>query len=140
MTKLAVALLAAASLFAGSAVAQSQDNNITLQVDTGSVMTSTGGDYASANSGQMLVVGEKVMVNAGSSAVAIFKNGCRVEFRQPGVYTVPAECRAAGWTNGSHASGSNALIIAGTAVAIGAVIGGQNNTPNGPLSAGIRHF
>lgn len=140
MIKYAAALLAVSAVFAAPAIAQDQSNNITLQVDSGSIMTSTGGDYASANNGQALVVGEKVMVNAGSSAVALFSNGCKVEFRQPGVYTVPSECRAAAWTNSGHASGMNAGIIIGAGVLAGAVIGSGNNTPAGPLSASIRHF
>lgn len=140
MTKFATALLVASVAFAAPAFAQQQNDSIVLHIDTGSAMTSTGGDYATASSGQAVVVGEKVMVNAGSSAVAIFKNGCRVEFRQPGVYTVPAECRAAGWANNGGASGSNALIITGAAVLGAAVLGSSHNEPVGPLSAGIRHF
>ena len=140
MNKFAAALIAASVAFAAPAFAQQQNDSIVIQINAGSAMTSTGGDYMSANSGQPVVVGEKVMVNAGSAATLMYKNGCKMELRQPGVYTVPGECRAAGWTSDGTASGANAAIIAGAAVLGAAVLKNEKDVPVGPLSASIRHF
>ena len=86
MTKLAAILFAASA--ASAAPVFAQDSAITLRVDSGTVMSSTGGEYASANTGKPLVVGEKIMINAGSSASAVYDGGCTVEFKEPGVYEV----------------------------------------------------
>ncbi|MBN8794123.1 MAG: hypothetical protein J0I22_00100 [Stenotrophomonas nitritireducens] len=140
MTKFAAALIAASVAFAAPAFAQEQNNSIVIQINAGSAMTSTGGDYMTANSGQPVAVGEKVMVNAGSAATLVYKNGCKMELRQPGVYTVPADCKVAGWTNNGTASGANAAIIAGVAAIGAAVLANEKDVPVGPLSASIRHF
>ncbi len=140
MTKFATALIAASVAFAAPAFAQEQNNSIVIQINAGSAMTSTGGDYMTANSGQPVAVGEKVMVNAGSAATLVYKNGCKMELRQPGVYTVPADCKVAGWTNNGTASGANAAIIAGVAAIGAAVLANEKDVPVGPLSASIRHF
>lgn len=140
MTKFAAALIAASVAFAAPAFAQQQNDSIVIQINAGSAMTSTGGDYMTASSGQPVVVGEKVMVNAGSAATLMYKNGCKMELRQPGVYTVPGDCKVAGWTNDGMASGANAAIIAGAAVIGAAVLKNEKDVPVGPLSASIRHF
>lgn len=140
MTKFAAALIAASVAFAAPAFAQEQNNSIVIQINAGSAMTSTGGDYMTANSGQPVAVGEKVMVNAGSAATLVYRNGCKMELRQPGVYTVPADCKVAGWTNNGTASGANAAIIAGVAAIGAAVLANEKDVPVGPLSASIRHF
>lgn len=137
MIKLATVLLAAAAF---SAPAFAQDSSITLRVDSGTVMSSTGGEYASATTGASLSVGEKIMVNAGSSATAIYDGGCTVSFNAPGVYQVPAECTKAGWANSGHANGMNAAIIVGAAVLGAAAIESMGDEPVGPLSTGIRHL
>ena len=84
MKKFAAVLIAASSALAAPAFAQ--DGSITLRVDSGSVMTSAGGEYESASTGKQLAVGERVMVNAGSSATVLYAGGCAVEFKEPGVY------------------------------------------------------
>lgn len=137
MTKLAVAMLVASAAFAAPTFAQ--DSSITLRVDSGTVMTSAGGDYQSANTGKPVSVGEKVMVNAGSSATLVYDGGCTVSFTAPGVYEVPGSCsRAAAWNTGGN--GKNAAIIIGTGVVIGALLNAEDNTDVGPLSNGVRHF
>lgn len=139
MTKFAAVVLAASVAFAAPAFAQ-DNGSVTLKVDSGSVMTSNGGDYATAASGQSLASGDKVMVNENSSATLTYGNGCKMQLTQPGVYTVPAQCNAVAGNTSGGSSGANAGIIAGTAAVIGAVINNEDNTPNGPLSTGIRHF
>lgn len=138
MIKSAAALLVASLVFAAPSFAQ--DNaSITLQVNTGSVMTSDGGDYASAASGQALTAGQKIMINAGGSATATYGNGCRIEFTQPGVYVVPVECKAAGGNNNAgRSSRANAAIIAGTAVLGAAAIDQGKKMGTSGLSTGAR--
>jgi hypothetical protein len=137
MIKFATILIAAAA-FSSPAVAQ--NSNITLRVDSGSIMTSNGGEYASANTGAPLTVGEKVMVNAGSSATLIYDSGCSVSYNAPGVYNVPSECHKAAWASTGHSNGMNAAIIAGTALVGAVIINSMKDAPVGPLSTGVRHF
>lgn len=138
MTKIAAVLLAAAAAFATPAFAQ-DTVSATLQVESGSIMTSTGGEYASANSGQSLAAGQKVMVNADSTGFLAYGNGCKIKLDQPGIYTVPSQCNAVpGQTGGSSAM--NAGIIAISALVAAGVIENEDKTPAGPLSTGIRHF
>lgn len=136
MTKLAAALLAASVAFAAPAFAQ--DQNVTLQIDSGSVMASNGGDYASASNGQALASGQKIMVNEGSSATLVYGNGCKMALSQPGVYTVPSQCNAVASNTSGGASGTNAAIIVGVAAVAGALIGNEENHAPGPVSGGVR--
>lgn len=138
MTKIAAALLVAAAAFATPAFAQ-ESVSATLQVESGSIMTSAGGEYASASTGQSLAAGQKVMVNAGSSGFLIYGNDCKIKLDQPGIYTVPSECNAVpGRTGGSSAM--NAGIIAISALVAAGLIENEDKTQAGPLSTGIRHF
>lgn len=59
----------------------------TLQVN-GTVMTSTGGEFAAAADGQSVTEGTRLMVGENSSASITFPNGAVVNFTQPGVYTI----------------------------------------------------
>lgn len=136
MTKFTAVLIAASVAFAAPAFAQ--DQNVTLQIDSGSVMASTGGDYASASNGQALASGQKVMVNEGSSATLVYGNGCKMQLSQPGVYTVPSECNAVATNNGGGSSGTNTAIIVGTAAVAGALIDNEDNHEPGPISGGVR--
>jgi hypothetical protein len=136
MTKIAAVLLATSLAFTAPAFAQ--DQNVTLQIDSGSVMASTGGDYASATNGQALASGQKIMVNEGSSATLVYGNGCKMELSQPGVYTVPGQCNAVASTGNGGSTGTNAAIIAGTAAVVGALIDNEDNHQPGPVSGGMR--
>lgn len=136
MTKFATALLVLSAALSAPAFAQ-ENSNITLRVDAGTVMSSTGGEYATANTGKQLVVGEKLMVNAGSAASAVYEGGCTVEFKEPGVYEVPGECRKAAWVGGN---GKNAAIIIGAGVIGAALLNSEDDVDVGPLSPGIRHL
>lgn len=136
MTKFAAVLFAASVAFAAPAFAQ--DQNATLQIDSGSVMVSTGGDYASASNGQALASGQKVMVNEGSSATLVYGNGCKMQLRQPGVYTVPDQCNAVAANGHGGANGTNAAIIVGAAAVAGALIDNEEDHAPGPVSGGVR--
>ena len=117
---LAAVLVAALSLlpaFAQQAVG-------TLQVN-GTVMTSTGGEFAAAADGQSVTEGTRLMVGENSSASITFPNGAVVNFTQPGVYTInmpAAGSLASGVTyNASSLIAANAAFItfAATIVAAG---------------------
>ena len=86
-TLLIVALL---SLPAFAASGDAAD--ITMKIERGSVMTSQGGDFVSAKSGQVVLEGERLMVPEGSVVVLRYDNGCTRKYNQPGVYRVEAEC------------------------------------------------
>ncbi len=136
MTKFAAILLAASAAFAAPAFAQ--DSSITLRVDSGTVMSSTGGEYASANTGKPLAVGEKLMINAGSSATAVYEGGCTVEFKDAGVYEVPGECKKAAWANSGSGNGMNAAIIVGAGVIGAALLNSEDSVDVAPISTGGR--
>lgn len=141
MSKIAAALFAVTVAFAAPAFAQGQDQSIKLRVDAGTVLTSTGGDFASATSGKPLVVGEKVLVNESSASAAVFSDGCEVKFEKPGVYEVPNECKRGGaWVAG--ANHVNTWAIVGGALVAAALIGsnssGSESPPPPPLSTGAR--
>ena len=140
MKKYAAIMFAAATVFAAPAFAQ--EGPTTLRVDSGTVMTSNGGEYQSANTGRPLAAGDKVMVNAGGSATLVYGNGCTMKLEQAGVYTVPATCSAATWTS-STSNGMSAFIIAGAALLGAAAVenAGDNDTlDTAPLSTGVVHF
>lgn len=138
MTKLAAVLLAASVAFAAPAFAQ-DSGTATLQVESGSIMTSTGGDYVTATSGQNLQAGQKLMVSENSVGVLTYGNGCKIKLDVPGVYSVPNDCRAIAAKAGGT-SGMSAGIIAVSALVAAGLIENEDNTPAGPLSNGIRHF
>ncbi len=90
MIKLASILttVALAAGVAAPAFAQDQAPTATLRVDQGSVMTSDGGEFASASTGSVLNVGERLMVTEGSVATVVYDNDCDRTYKTPGVYVV----------------------------------------------------
>ncbi|WP_374555902.1 hypothetical protein [Thermomonas sp.] len=138
MTKLAAALFAASVAFATPAFAQ-DSGTATLRVESGSIMTSTGGDYVTATSGQNLEAGQKVMVNENSVGILTYGNGCKIKLDVPGVYAVPNDCKAIAAKAGAGSNMSAGIIALSALVAAG-LINNEENTPAGPLSNGIRHF
>jgi hypothetical protein len=118
MKKSLTALVFASTLaFGGLALAQEPTAAIGNQV--GQVTVSTGGgDFRSAASGQALKPGDRVMLVDGSAVTLNFPNGCSMNFNKPGVYTVPAVCTAGVAATGVDWTG--AAIIAGTAAVVAA--------------------
>ncbi|QNN69247.1 hypothetical protein [Thermomonas carbonis] len=141
MSKLAAALIAVTVAFAAPAFAQDQIQAITLRIDAGTALTSTGGDFTSATTGQPLAVGEKVMINEKSASTAIYDSGCEVKFDKPGVYEVPSDCKPGAWvaTEGSRVK---TWVIVGGALVAAAIIGNSGSDPEDPppppLSTGAR--
>lgn len=93
MTKFVSLLVAASLALTASAAASAQDGTATLRVDRGNVMTSQGGDFAPAQSGQALASGERLMVSEGSAATVTYGNDCSRSYTTPGVYTVEKDCK-----------------------------------------------
>ena len=140
-----IRLLAIAAISLIVAPAMAQEVIGTLTVNQGSVMTSTGGEFASASSGEAIQVGEQIMVAEGASASVTFSNGV-VTNLTTGVHTIsglPA-AGAAGATAGSVGTAGGASVaatvgvIAGTEAAVAAASeaanDGDNETPDQPVS------
>jgi hypothetical protein len=114
-----------------------QDTVGTLSVNQGTVMTSTGGEFASASSGEAIQAGERIMVGESSSASVTFTNGAVVNYTAPGVYTV--QVPVAGTpvaTSGGASSAATVGIVLGAAVLGAAAIEsmGDDTPPDHPVS------
>ena len=128
------------ALAALSAPAFAQDAPATLRVETGTAMVSdSGGQFESANTGRTLDAGDKVMVNADSRVTLQYGNGCTMVLSTPGVYNVPGTCTRAAWARTGNPVPAG-LIIAGVAVLGAAAMNSMDDVPPGPLSTGRRHF
>src|SRR3546814_16589845 len=57
-----------------------------LTVNNGTVMTSTGGEFVSAATGEAIEAGEQIMVSEGGSASVTFSHGVVSHFPTPGVH------------------------------------------------------
>lgn len=132
---------------AGNASAQAKDgwDKIVLESKAGSVMTSNGGEYQTAEVGKQLVVGEHMMLSGDASKAKVVyyeldDNGkvlhkCVRDYVDPNTYIIDAECVPAAWTVDRGAVG----IITGTAIGIALLLDSQDDVPVGPLSDGPRN-
>jgi hypothetical protein len=149
MSKFIYVLVACSVAMSAPVFAQDQAQPIVLKVDSGSILSSTGGEFVSAKNGQQVVGGQKLMVNSGSTARLVYDRGnndpkddCVIEYNKPGVYDVPSDCkRAVAWVGSGSSQLGNAAIIVGTGVVLAALIGNNSNdnrpTPP-PVSLGNR--
>ncbi|TAK39890.1 MAG: hypothetical protein EPO30_01655 [Lysobacteraceae bacterium] len=110
--RLAFATLLLAAMALLPAFAQQPTATLTFN---GTVMTSSGGEFVAAASGQQVAYGTRVMVSEGSTATLTYPNGAVVNLTQPGVYTVSAAGGALAVTQGSAAA-ANAMMIGVAAV------------------------
>ena len=139
--KVPTRLVLAVAAITAIAPAFAQEAIGTLQVQ-GTVMTSTGGEFASATSGQAIQAGERIMVGEGGNASVTFSNGAVVNYAVPGVYTVqlPAVATAATGTAVGTAGGASAAATVGVivgAAALGAAATdqmGDEVPPDQPVS------
>jgi hypothetical protein len=120
---------------------QTKPDSIVLETKVGSVMTSTGGDYQSADVGKKLVEGESMMLNDGAKAEVVYyyDNGrrkCVEKYSGPNTFVIDDSCKAAGWM-ASNPKGT-ALIIGGAVVAAALLTGGGSDNNGPPISAGAR--
>lgn len=114
-----------------------QDTIGTLTVQQGTVMTSNGGEFATASSGESIQAGERIMVGEGGSASVTFTNGAVANYTAPGVYTV--QMPVAGTPVASAGGASPAMtagIVIGAAVLGAAAIEamGDEVPPDHPVS------
>jgi hypothetical protein len=136
MNKFAKLVLATA-VAALAMPALAQETIGTLTVQQGTVMTSTGGEFASAASGESIQSGERIMVGEGGSASVTFTNGAVVNYTAPGVYTVQMPVAGAPVASAGGASTAvSAGIILGAAVLGAAAIDqmGDEVPPDSPVS------
>ena len=76
--------------------AHAQEKSIgMLTVGKGTVMTSRGGEFNPATTGQLVNVGDRIMIGEGGMASVAYPGCTTVRFTEPGVYTInePAACR-----------------------------------------------
>lgn len=147
INKLGFATVLIGLTLAGTAAGQARDgwDKIVLESKSGSVMTSTGGDYQTADVGKQLVVGENMMLSGDASKAKVVyyeldDNGkvlhkCVRDYVEPNTYIIDADCVPAAWTVDRGAVG----IITGTAIGIALLLDSQDDVPVGPLSDGPRN-
>ncbi len=122
------------------APAMAQEVIGTLTVNSGTVMTSTGGEFVSAATGEAIEVGEQIMVSEGAKASVTFVNGM-VSPLKIGVQSftgVPTPLVGAPATSVGTAGGASAVatagVIAGTAAAVAAASEAANDDDSAPDS------
>ena len=140
LMKLSHSLLALAVSAFACAPALAQSGGVTLRVDSGSVMTSQGGEFVSASSGAALAPGSRVMLSEDSQATLVYGNGCTRSLGDAGVYNVPATCSNTGAAYAAAGTDwQGALIIAGGTAAVAAGLASMDEqhpepTPPPPVS------
>jgi|GEM_PF-2411397 len=126
---LLAALLCAAATAPTFAQGQSAP---TLRVDSGSAMTSQGGEFAPAASGTQVPAGSRVMLAEDSRATLVYPDGCLQPLSSAGVYTVPPACVAAERRGASGVDWGAVGIIGGSVAAIVAIAEGTLDDSDPP--------
>jgi hypothetical protein len=114
-----------------------QDTIGTLSVQQGTVMTSTGGEFATASSGESIQAGERLMVGEGGSASVTFTNGAVTNYTVPGVYTVqmPVAGTPVASTGGASPAMSAGIILGAAVLGAAAIEAmGDEVPPDRPVS------
>ena len=126
------AILAAglvAGLLIAAAPAIAAEPVVTLQVEQGNVMVSTGAEFVTVESGARLVEGQRLMLTDGATARLDYGNQCAVEYAVPGVYVIERDCK--NLANVDWASAGK--VVAGVAVTA-AVLNNIEDQPGPPVS------
>lgn len=134
MTKFASLMIAVSLALTASVSASASDVDATLRVDRGSVMTSQGGEFSSAQTGKVLVEGERLMVTEGAVATVIYDEDCTREYSAPGVYVIERDCKRVAALAGTDWA-SAAKIAAG--VGVGAAILDNMDKSPGPSEVSL---
>jgi hypothetical protein len=114
-----VVTLTLALVFSGAASAA------TLSSANGSVMVNQGKQFVSAQSGQALAAGDRIMVMQDGSAVVRFDDGCDVTISGGSVAVLPAVSTCAGGKMEiSRLAGETASVAAASSAGTWALIGG----------------
>lgn len=127
ITKLFTAMLLVGCLVPAFAQAQDKPEKIVLEQKVGSVMTSTGGDYESAQNGKVFANNESMMLAEGAKATVVYyyedgSRKCSEIYTGPNTYVIDDSCVVAVAKSGSTAKTIG--IVAGAALLGGAVIAG----------------
>ncbi len=110
---------------------KTQDDTVaTLRVNKGVVMSSTGGEFVTASTGEQLIKDERLMISKDSSATVVFNDHCQRTYDEPGVYKIDADCKAVVWFGGPRAV---AFVIA-SVVATGVIVHNINGHNPRPIS------
>ena len=110
MSKLSSLVIAVSLALTASASAFAADAPITLRVDAGNVMASDGGEFASAQTGKALSVGERLMIVENSAATVLYDSGCSK------TYDVPVAALVNGGTNWAAAGAITGGVVVGAAI------------------------
>lgn len=154
MKYLAFTLIAISAMAIAPASAQKQGKSdwdkIVLEDKAGNVMTSTGGDYQTAQIGKQLIIGEHMMLGDSTKAKVVYyeldDNGkilskCVKDYTDPNTYIIDAVCTpGAAWANGGGVSGTQIGLIIGAGVVGAALLNGEDKSDAGPLSDAVRHL
>ena len=154
MKKLGFTLIALSALSFAAASAQEKGKSdwdkIVLEDKAGNVMTSTGGDYQTAQIGKQLIIGEHMMLGDSTKAKVVYyeldDNGkvlskCVKDYTDPNTYIIDAVCTpGAVWANGGAVSGTQIGLIIGAGVVGAALLNGEDKSDVGPLSDAVRHL
>lgn len=116
--------------------AHAQDNTVTLRIDQGSAMASTGGEFVTAPSGSALAPGNRVMLPEDSVVTLIYSDNCTRTLDSAGVYTVAESCTpVAAIPPGGAAAGvdwqSAGILLAGSA-AVAGILASMDDVPAPP--------
>ncbi len=110
--------------------ASAQDTaHATLRVDSGRVMTSQGGEFATARSGQLVAAGNRLMVAENSAATVIFSDNCQRQYSAPGVYAIERECERGAALVGTDWPSAGKIALG---VGVGAAILANMDQSGGP--------
>ncbi len=128
-------LLAVATMFSAT-IATGQETQVTLQVESGTVMTSRGGPFAPAASGARLNAGDRVMLSDQRSVRLLYGDGCSRELTAPGVYAVAPTCAAGtvAASGGSVGLRTGALITGVAVAGVIAVVADAHDDDAQPIS------
>ena len=145
-SKICVALMLVACAAPALAQDQEKPDKIVLEQKIGSVMTSTGGDYESANAGKLLIRDESMMLTDGAKATVVYyyddgKRKCTEVYKGPNTFVIDDNCKVAGYLAGNGHTG--VALIAGAALIGAALLGNNNNNivpppPPPPVSGSSR--
>ena len=123
---LLLALAAAASFACAPAMAQDEPV-VTLRVDIGTAMASSGGEFATAASGSQLSPGDRVMLTEGSQATLVYDNNCTHTLANAGVHVVPGSCDRAAVVGAGGVDVGGAAIVTGVAVTGAAILANMDD-------------